>query len=205
MNYRNQIPFSPWLLFAFMAIVAVSFRTGFNSTGAVTPTAPLTSPQAAPATPVPWTAVASTGAVDELSATRYAFTNLPNTCVEYRSTTTSLEPIDVYYNVVNTFDNGAPATRPGWTMLELGAVAPGGSVVEATLFRVSNCTGAQEQICQVRILNSASATCKRCQPFSPSAIDFANNLYYVHLKVDRNATTEKPRACTLRILKEINQ
>jgi len=150
--------------------------------------------------PVPWTAVASTGAVDEASAAnaRYAFTNA---CVEYRPATTSVAAIELRYNVVNTFDNGPNPNVPGWTNMELGFVAPGTSEVVAELIRVEPCTGEQTVICRIRGLQSPNPTCRRCdQPFPAGAIDFSRFLYYIRLRLDRNTVNERPKACTLRLL-----
>lgn len=145
----------------------------------------------------PWTAVASTGAVDESASAFYAFTDA---CVEYRRMAASLDPIQVRYNVVNTFDNGASPTVPGWTNMELGFAARGGSVVEARLFKVDLCTGQQSEICRITGKSAPNPTCQRCpNGFPAAAINFAENLYYVLLTVDRAATTERPRACTLRL------
>jgi len=153
--------------------------------------------------PVPWTAVASTGAVDESALSNFAFTDA---CVEYRPALTApavTGPIEVHYNVVNTFDNRNPPTVPGWTTFELGSAAPAGSAVEAILFKVERCTGKQTEVCRVKNTSAAGipapgSICKTCQ-FAAASLDFANNLYYVKVTLTRTTPTALPRACTLRV------
>lgn len=151
---------------------------------------------------VPWTAVASTGAVDESAQSIFAFTDA---CVEYKPALTApgvTGPIEVHYNVVNTFDNRNPPTVPGWTTFELGSAAPAGSAVEAILFKVERCTGKQTELCRVRNTSPAGASlgaiCKTCT-FAAASLDFANNLYYAKVTLTRTTPNALPRACTLRV------
>src|SRR5437667_3043674 len=99
-------------------------------------------------TTVIWTAVASSGAVDENSLGNYAF-DLAS--FGYNSISGAQDPIVAYYNVVNTYraDPGANPNQPPWHNLEVGAVAPGNSSVVATIFRVDNCTGNVRDLCRV--------------------------------------------------------
>jgi hypothetical protein len=147
--------------------------------------------------PVPWTAVASTGAVDEESLGRYAAIG---TSITYRSTSQSLDPITVRYNVT---DLSLSQPRPGWTHLELGSAVPGGgSFVSATLFRVDRCTGAQQEICTTTNDGiNAVGVCTTCE-FPANAIDFSlmpGYLYYVRLTLDRDDQPDPPSAYTLRL------
>ena len=169
---------------------------------------------------VPWTAVASTGTVDESAfvggAPIFAFGPQlfpaalypPSvTGAGYNPASASLSRIILRYNVTNTFETGPLGpTRPPWQFLELGSTAPQGSAVTATLFRVRPCNGAQAIICSVTNTNQAlppppnpPGICKICQ-FTMGTIDFANELYYVEVVLSRNATTvPSPAAHTLRI------
>lgn len=144
---------------------------------------------------VPWTAVGATGAVDEGSLSRFAFTNAS---AGYLSTTASVDLLEFRFNVTNTFDNNASPAAPGWTTLELGAQAPATSVVAATLYKVNPCTGAQAVVCSTRVTNSSAGTCKACT-FAAGTINFATTLYYVRVTVDRNTPSELPLLHTLRI------
>jgi hypothetical protein len=157
--------------------------------------------QPAPQAPVPWTAVASTGAVDESSLNIFAFTDA---CVGYKTVagTVVTGTIEVRYNVVNTFDNRTPPTIPGWKTLELGSLAPAGSAVEAVLYKVEKCTGNQSEVCRVSNtstpLPAPVPTCKTCA-FAANALDFTNNLYYVKMTITRQTPNAQPKGCTLRI------
>jgi hypothetical protein len=141
-----------------------------------------------------WTAVASTGVVDESATGIYAF---GTTNLGYNGAG-SLATIVARYNVTNTFGGGA-SDSPGWTILELGYFdnSPN-SAVTATLFRVNPCTGAQVAVCAVTSFDNPAATCNSCQ-FGPATFNFATNLYYVEVKISRNAVAVSPQALTLRI------
>ena len=141
-----------------------------------------------------WTAVASTGVVDESAAGIYAF---GSTNLGYNSAG-SVAPIVARYNVTNTFGGGV-SDNPAWTVLELGYFDNSvNSLVSATLFRVNPCTGAQAAICTVTSVDNAAATCNTCV-FAAGSINFAASLYYVEVKISRNAVAVSPQALTLRI------
>jgi hypothetical protein len=141
-----------------------------------------------------WTAVASTGVVDESATGIYAF---GSTNLGYNGAG-SLATIVARYNVTNTLGGGV-SDNPGWTLLELGYFdnSPMSSV-SATLFRVNPCTGAQALVCTVTSFDNAAATCNFCQ-FPPTTFNFAANLYYVEVKIGRSVNTVFPQALTLRI------
>jgi hypothetical protein len=141
-----------------------------------------------------WTAVASTGVVDESAVGIYAF---GTTNLGYNASG-SVAPIVARYNVTNTFGGGVSDVTP-WTALELGFFDNNvGSGVTATLFRVNPCTGAQAIVCTVSSFDSAVSTCNSCG-FAAGAVNFANSLYYVEVKIGRNAAALNPQALTLRI------
>jgi len=141
-----------------------------------------------------WTAVASTGVVDESAVGIYAF---GSTNLGYNGAG-SLSSIVARYNVTNTFGGGVSDTPP-WTILELGFFDNNvGSSVSATLFRVSPCTGAVTAICTANSFDNAASTCTSCQ-FPPTTFNFAASLYYVEVKIGRNAVALNPQALTLRI------
>ena len=149
----------------------------------------------------PWTAVGSSGSVDEMSINFFGFTNAS---AGYRPTA-SVDPLEFRYNVVNvqhflSVAGGIPTvTMPGWTTLEFGAQAPFTSTADALLYRVNRCTGQQVLVCQVRHSNQpAPGMCRTCQ-FPNTAFDFANYLYYVRVQLDRNTPNEIPMVHTLRI------
>jgi hypothetical protein len=139
-----------------------------------------------------WTAVASTGVVDESATGIYAF---GSTNLGY-SSAGSLATIVARYNVTNTF---SVSDTPPWTLLELGYFDNSPlSSVNASLFQVDPCTGTQTLICSVTGADSASSTCNFCQ-FAPTTFNFAAKLYYVQVKLSRTSTAVSPQAFTLRI------
>jgi hypothetical protein len=141
-----------------------------------------------------WTAVASTGVVDESAVGIYAFgtTNLGYNAAG------SLAPIVARYNVTNTYGGGVSDVTP-WTTLELGYFDNNvNSSVTATLFRVNPCNGTQAVVCSVTSIDNAASTCNSC-PFPAGAVNFGAALYYVEVKIGRNAAALNPQALTLRI------
>ncbi|HKG13130.1 MAG TPA: hypothetical protein VKB12_07315, partial [Pyrinomonadaceae bacterium] len=141
----------------------------------------------------PWTALGSTGAVDESSQNLY---NTVSTEISFRAGAAG-NVIVARYNVTNTFDNNANPNQPGWTTLEMGSNAPNSVIIEAKLFEVTACAPAQKLLCTATN-RSNDHPCARCQVASP--IDFTKNLYYVEVTLDRSgAPAALPRMFTLRI------
>jgi hypothetical protein len=139
----------------------------------------------------PWTAVASTGVLDESAAGIYA---AGTTDLGYSPASGSVANIVARYNVTNTWSTDTPP----WTILELGYFDnSAASAVNAVLFKVDPCTGAQTVVCSVTSFDSAAATCNSCQ-FAPT-INFATNLYYVQVTISRTTAAVSPKALTLRI------
>jgi len=168
-----------------------------NSAGAINPTA-----SAAPqvGVDVPWTAVASTGIVDETALDYFAFglPALPGTSAGFRPGSLSTLPVYLRYNVTNTFDNNPSPNMPGWNTLEFGSFSPPDSTAHATLYRVRICSGIQQPICTV--LNQADGSrCDTCKADALGPIDFGNFLYYVEVGLRRSDANAQPRAHTLRI------
>jgi hypothetical protein len=166
---------------------------------------------------VPWTAVASTGTVDESAFAGgmpiFAFgPPLPPypptvTSVGYNPASNSLARIILRYNVTNTYETGPLGkNQPLWKVLELGSTAPPGSSVTATLFRVNPCNGEQERVCVVTNSNqpwppttNSPGICLRCD-FPVGSIDFEKALYYVEVMLSRaQIGGPSPAAHTLRI------
>ncbi len=145
--------------------------------------------------PRPWTALGSTGAVDESSMNLFATVS---TEMGFRPGVAG-NTLVARYNVTNTFDNNANPNVPGWTRLEMGSNAPMNVIISAKLFKVSACTAAQSLVCEARN-RSNDFPCARCTFAAPS-VDFTNNLYYVEVTFDRTgAPAALPRMFTLRLL-----
>jgi hypothetical protein len=142
----------------------------------------------------PWTAVGSTGAVDEASLGLFA-TNLTN--LSYAAASTSTTSIVARYNVTNTDETGGPFPgAPPWSTLEIGYVEPGalGSIT-ARLMNVDLCTGQIVSLCSVT--SDDGTSCKRCTFTTP--FDFVNKLYWVEVTLARSSATVNPAIRALRI------
>ena len=143
--------------------------------------------------PAPWTAVGSTGAVDETSVALFG-TNGPN--LGFRGANGNL--VVARYNVTNTYDNNPIPTLPGWSKLELGSTTPGNSIVTARLWQVDPCTGQQIQLCQaINNTDNAIPHCVTCTFAVP--IDFALFVYYVEVDIQRPNGMTNPSVFSLRI------
>lgn len=190
---------SPVSITLLMVILLAGFGGGAyvaSSTKAAVamPAAPATTTMQAAPMP-PWTAIGSTGVVDEAAENIYAF---GTTNLTYLGANAGA-PVVARYNVTNTFDNGPNPNVPGWTTLEAGSTAPGGSTVTARLFRVNPCTGTQSLICPAINAGGGGPGCKVCT-FPPNTIDFSQTLYYVEVTLTRSSSTVAPPSLwTLRI------
>lgn len=141
----------------------------------------------------PWTAVGSTGVIDETSANAHAFGSAD---ISFRAGSPSTLLV-ARYNVTNTFDNNPDPNLPGWTTLEMGSNAPINTMIEARLFRIKSCDPTPELLCIARN-RSNDFPCARCSV--PVPIDFTSDLYYVEVVLDRTAAAGSfPRMYTLRL------
>jgi hypothetical protein len=147
-----------------------------------------------------WTAVASTGVVDEANLTpvNFAFGGGPPGLPSLGFLGASIQPaIVARYNVTNL--DGA--MNPTWSNLELGAIDTSGAAgnqVVARLIRVHACDGTQVVLCSTTSTTSSTGVCTRCI-FAAGAFDFTQFLYYVEVTVSRTASTVNEQALTLRI------
>ncbi|HEY0101019.1 MAG TPA: hypothetical protein VGB76_18990 [Pyrinomonadaceae bacterium] len=176
-----------------LAAVLLSPLGSRRLVAARTEAAAATSPAPFQAVRSPWTAVGSTGVIDEASANFHAFGSAdigfrpgsPGTLITAR------------YNVTNTFDNNPDPNFPGWATLEMGSNAPINTMIEARLFRIKTCDFTPELLCIARN-RSNDFPCARCS--IPFPIDFTSNLYYVEVVLDRTAAAGSfPRMFTLRL------
>ena len=143
--------------------------------------------------PKPWTAVGSTGVVDEASLKNFAF---GTTDIAFVAGATGTVVV-ARYNVTNTFDNNANPNKPGWTTLEMGSNAPLNTIIEAKLYQIKTCDQQQTLLCMARN-RSNDTPCAKCT--INGTIDFTNNLYYVEVTLDRNSVqNNSPRMFTLRV------
>jgi hypothetical protein len=141
----------------------------------------------------PWTAVGSTGVVDEASLTSYA---MGNADIGFKPNAPS-NTIVARYNVTNTFDNNANPNQPGWHTLEMGSSGALNVIIQARLFELKACSAEPKLLCTA-VNRSNTNTCARCTFNGP--IDFTSNLYYVEVTLDRSAAPAAfPRVFTLRV------
>ncbi len=139
-----------------------------------------------------WTAVASSGSIDEASLGAYS---VNGSILQHAAG--SLVTVVARYNVTNTLGGGV-SDLPPWNTLELGYFdIAAGSSVGAALFQIDPCTGNRVLLCVITSADSTAPTCQRCT--FAQQINFASFLYYVEVVVARNATNQIPSARTLRI------
>ena len=157
------------------------------------------SPAAASGTPEPqvprrpWTAVGSSGAVDEDSINRYAFGSAEITFKPGAAGSV----VTARYNVTNTFDNNANPNQPGWHTLEMGSNTPNSTIIEAKLFQIRACDTTPVLLCTARN-RSNDHPCATCTFNGP--IDFSTGLYYVEVTLNRfNQPNSQPKMFTLRV------
>lgn len=147
----------------------------------------------APNNPLVWTAVASTGTIDESALGIFSF---GTTNLGYLGTSPSMAPIVARYNVTNLAGGGM---NPPWNTLELGYLDTNtGGQVTATLFRVNPCTGSRVALCTVTSVdNPTGPTCRSCS--FTAGVNFQAFLYYVEVTITRLTPSASPQANTLRI------
>jgi hypothetical protein len=139
-----------------------------------------------------WTAVASSGDIDETALGIFSVNG-----ANLQHLGASINQIVARYNVTNTFGGGV-SDLPPWSTLELGYfdnTVNGG--VRATLFQVDPCTGNLVALCTVGSQDAAAATCNKCS--FTQQVDFGKFLYYVEVTIFRNVGNVFPAARTLRI------
>ena len=193
LRVERQRVFNLFVLLLLLALLLTAYQG--RGPASVPPTEASAAPAAQAALQVPWTAVASTGSIDEQSLGVYAFGTTDLGFAGGGGT-----QIIARYNVTNTFDNSPFGPNvPGWRTLELGSNAPPGSFVVADLYSVEPCTGVRAIICRAFNAGGGGPKCDFCQLASPTTIDFTKSLYYVELRMIRTPGTAGPRAFTLRI------
>lgn len=134
-----------------------------------------------------WTAVASSGSIDESSLNAFAVSG-PN----LSHNAASLTDVVARYNITDTSGTG----EPGWTTLEMTASNASGGMVRADLYQVNACGDDALQLCI--IFAQGGPSCRTCT-FSAGTFDFNNYLYYVELRITRPSTANTPYAVGFRL------
>lgn len=138
-----------------------------------------------------WTAVASSGDIDEASLGLFAVNG-----ALLQHAAGAVGQVVARYNVTNTY-GGAASDVPPWHTLELGYFdGAAASQVTATLFQVNPCTGASQILCIITSVDNAAPTCLTC---NFNQVNFGAFLYYVEVVVQRANNVPNPSARTLRI------
>ena len=140
-----------------------------------------------------WTAVASTGAIEDASLGNYF---AGGASLAFRSGATGT--VGAGYNVTNPLDTSA---SPSWTTLELTGRNAGGSAAtfaNATLYRVPKGGTTASGVCTV-VAPATGATSTTTCTFSSALIDFANYNYFVRVILGRDSTASIQAAYGLRV------
>jgi hypothetical protein len=140
-----------------------------------------------------WTAVASSGALDNFSLSTYS-----SSFAMLGFNTTASANVNAIYNVTNLKDSGNPA----WTTLEFTArvPSPGGLNTFATagLYRVPKGSATQSVICTALAPGTSAISTSSCT-FSSALIDFANYNYFVRVSLGRDSGVGTVAAYGLRV------
>ncbi|HEX3131405.1 MAG TPA: hypothetical protein VH394_28970 [Thermoanaerobaculia bacterium] len=138
-----------------------------------------------------WTAVASSGAIEDNSAATYGTSN---GALFFRSGATG--NVNAIYNVTDPKDSGSPS----WTTLEFVAKTGGGLGVFATasLYRQPRFSGTAIAICSALAPATGALSTSTCT-FSSSTFDFANNYYFVRVSLGRTSTAQSQTAWGVQI------
>ncbi|HEX7185815.1 MAG TPA: hypothetical protein VF756_28580 [Thermoanaerobaculia bacterium] len=140
-----------------------------------------------------WTAVGSSGDIDEASLGLFAV-NGP--ALQHAGAATGT--IVARYNVTNTFGGGF-TDAPPWTVLEMtyfdNSVQ---SNIGAVLLQVDRCTGAVTPLCSLGSFDAAANTCTFCG-FPAGSINFATSMYFVEIRLFRSVAAVTPQVIGFRI------
>jgi hypothetical protein len=138
-----------------------------------------------------WTAVASTGALDDSSL---SVTAVGTVGIQHQPN--FLTAIIARYNVTNTYGGGLDDTPP-WNTLDLGYFDNSSlGQVTASLIQVDPCTGTPVTLCSKMSADNGS-NCVSC--FFTAPMDFSRFNYVVEVVVSRSSTAATPIARTLRL------
>jgi hypothetical protein len=130
-----------------------------------------------------WTSVGNGGRVTQPSAFKVTWTG---PTLKFNSISTG--DIVARYPVTNTYGSGTSKTPPWTTLWSTYKDNSASGSVTTRLYEADKCTGAETLICTITSSDSASNQCSTCT-FSSSTFDFANNVYWVEVTLNRTATS----------------
>jgi len=127
-----------------------------------------------------WTAVGSTGDIDEASLGIFAVN-----VATLQHLPAAAGTVVARYNVTNTYGGGI-TDLPAWNTLEMTYFDNSAmSFVSASLYQVNHCTGITNLICTVTSVDAAAPMCLACNFPAGTVINFGANLYVVEARVNR--------------------
>lgn len=141
-----------------------------------------------------WTAVASTGAIEDASLGNY-FAGAAS--LAFRSGATGT--VGANFNVTNPKDT---SSSPSWTTLEFTARNPGGSpatFAQAVLYRVPRGSGSVAGSLCIALAPATGAISTTTCTFSSSLVDFTNYYYFVRVLLSRDSTASTVAAYEIRV------
>jgi hypothetical protein len=129
-----------------------------------------------------WSAVGSTGTISN-PAVGYTYTG-----PTFEFAPFARGNLTARYRVTNTYGS-AYSKSPAWTTLYASVTdnSTSGSVT-TRLLEVDKCSNTETQICSITSTDGSDPHCDTCT-FSSSTFDFANNEYYVEVKLSRSVST----------------
>jgi hypothetical protein len=141
-----------------------------------------------------WTAVASTGAIEDASLGNY-FAGASALAFRFGAT----GQVGANFSVTNPKDTSG---SPAWTTLEFTARNPGGSpatFAQAILYRVPRGSSSVSPSVCIALAPATGATSTTTCTFSSSLIDFANYYYFVRVLLGRDSTASTVAAYEIRV------
>ena len=130
-----------------------------------------------------WTSVGNNGRVAPAGAFKLTWTG---PTLKFNSISTG--DIVARYPVTNTYGSGTSKTPPWTTLWSTFKDNSASGSVTTRLYEADKCTGAETLICTITSSDSSSNQCSSCT-FSSSTFDFANNVYWVEVTLNRTATS----------------
>lgn len=130
-----------------------------------------------------WTSVGNNGRVAPAGAFKLTWTG---PTLKFNSISTG--DIVARYPVTNTYGSGTSKTPPWTTLWSTFKDNSASGSVTTRLYEADKCTGAETLICTITSSDSSSDQCSSCT-FSSSTFDFANNVYWVEVTLNRTATS----------------
>ncbi|HEV7766879.1 MAG TPA: hypothetical protein VGQ76_17900 [Thermoanaerobaculia bacterium] len=134
-----------------------------------------------------WSMVASAGEIDESSLVLYDYNGAR---LQFQNGADG--SIVARYPVTNTPGSAAGTQTPPWDIFRITYIdTSAASSVSARLMSVDECSGAEEELCEVTSgTTGGTPGCAFC--IFPPDIDFGGNAYYIEATVERSSLAVDP-------------